>query len=209
MRCDKCRFRGSDSTDNRSYANGCDYLSMTGHSRVKGVYQMLGVKRLTKEARELLRPENCPFFEKGKRVRIQSLDMLSRRPPDEGQVPVSAPKVAATAKRKKKRRKIDTEFALRLYRSGMLDREIARELGVSANAVNCWRKDEGLPSNAPPRRTPDGEAIRALHAQGLNDREIGRALDMRAVAVCKWRHKHGLPSNFDPHRQRKEAAPCS
>ncbi len=205
MRCDICRFRGSDSTDNRSYTNGCDYLSMTGHSRVKSVYQILGVKRLTKEARELLLPENCPFFEKGKRVRIQTLDMLSRRQPDEGQAP--APK--CPEKHKKRRRKIDTEFALRLYRSGMLDREIARELGVSANAVNCWRKGEGLPSNAPPRRTPDGEAIRALHAQGLNDREIGRQLDMRAVAVCKWRHKHGLPSNFDPHKQRKEASPCS
>lgn len=209
MRCDKCRFRGSDSTDNRSYTNGCDYMSMTGRSRVKGVYQMLGVKRLTKEAQELLRPKNCPFFESGKRRRIQSLDMLSRQRPKERQAPASEPKGWEKPKRKKNRRKIDTEFALRLYRSGMLDREIARELGVSATAINNWRKDEGLPSNAPPRRTPDGEAIRALHAQGLNDREIARQLDMRAVAVCKWRHKHGLPSNFDPHKQRKEASPCS
>ena len=209
MRCDKCRFRGLDSTDNRSYTNGCDYMSMTGNSRLKGVYQMLGVKRLTKEAQELLRPENCPFFEKGKRGQVRALDMLSRRRLEEGQAPAPAAKGAGNAKRKKRRRKIDTDFAMRLYRSGMLDREIAAQIGVSANAVNSWRKGEGLPSNAPPRRSPDGEAIRALHAQGLNDREIGRKLGMRPVAVCKWRHKHGLPSNFDPHKQRKEASPCS
>lgn len=209
MRCDRCRFRGTDSTENRSYTNGCDYMSMTGHSRVKGVYQMLGVKQLTKEAREMLRPENCPFFEAGKRGRIAAIEMLSRRTPEEKPAPAPMPKAKGKRTRKKVGRKIDTNLAMRLYKSGMLDREIAVKLGVSANAVNLWRKYEGLPSNAPPRKTPDGEKIRALHAQGLNDREIAAQLNMRAVAVCKWRHRHGLPSNYERNRKRKETAPCS
>lgn len=36
---------------------------------------------------------------------------------------------------------------LRLYQSGLIDREIAAEVGVRANAVRLWRQREGLPSN--------------------------------------------------------------
>ncbi len=48
------------------WPNGCDYLGITGKSRLKAVYERLGVERLNAKrlAKEpLLRPENCPVFE--------------------------------------------------------------------------------------------------------------------------------------------------
>lgn len=207
MRCKKCRYRGADSVDNRQYGNGCDYMSMTHKSRLAQVYKQLGVWRLTPEVQSLLKPENCPFFEKGSRGRSLALDMLTRRPPESAALFPTQPDPEKPPK-KRSRRKLDVELARQLHRSGMLDREIGAALGVTANAINCWRRREGLPSNAPPVKRLPGDRIRALHAQGLNDREIGAALGIKPVAVCKWRHSHGLPSNFDAHgKRRKPEAP--
>lgn len=72
---------------------GCDYLGMTGRSRLKIIYDMLGVERLSDEQlrREpLLRPRNCPVFEPRPKGRI-------RKPQKAISLPGSRPKKEGTA----------------------------------------------------------------------------------------------------------------
>lgn len=42
---------------------------------------------------------------------------------------------------------IDHEFAMELYRRGLTDAEIAKQIGVLSGAVQKWRNKQGLPSN--------------------------------------------------------------
>ncbi len=51
---------------------------------------------------------------------------------------------------------LDCERAMRFYRLGMIDREIAQRCGVSSQAVANWRCRSCLPSNA---ARPTGTAI--------------------------------------------------
>ena len=68
-RCERpCRYRGNGWPD--ASTNGCDYILITKHSRVKAAMELCGTQELTKEVRELLDPRHCPFFDprpRGKR----------------------------------------------------------------------------------------------------------------------------------------------
>ena len=46
----------------RTETLGCNYSVLNDKTRLAQVYKMLGVTRLTPEAKELMRPKNCPFF---------------------------------------------------------------------------------------------------------------------------------------------------
>lgn len=61
-RCERpCLFRMREEMEN--YHNyRCRYLEMTGHSRVKRVYDSLGIKEMNDAARRLLEPQSCPCF---------------------------------------------------------------------------------------------------------------------------------------------------
>lgn len=72
-----CRYRMRG--DFERLLGGCDYISMTRRSRVKKVYETLGVRTLTKEALALLAPENCPCYEPGERGRVIALEMPTRK----------------------------------------------------------------------------------------------------------------------------------
>lgn len=65
-----CKYRGASFGD--EVTAGCDYLLLTGCSRLKAAMEMLGVDRLTPEVKELLEPENCQLFEEGPRTRRRS-----------------------------------------------------------------------------------------------------------------------------------------
>lgn len=179
-----CKYRGS-----AERGGGCEYLCMTGKSRLKAVYDTLGVERLSAEQlrkEPLLRPENCPVFEKRQR------GQASRRQP-----PVLLP--GSQVRKPKKHRKahnrgvysFDTGIALRLYRGGLNDNQIARELGVKRANIFWWRKVNGLPSLWEPERMP-GETIQKLFAEGRTNEEIARAIGKSTRAVKNWRMKHGL-----------------
>ena len=62
-----CRSRGRTWPEDAESSPGCEYILITKHSRVKQAEEMLGVKSLTEEVEELLKPENCPFYEPGRR----------------------------------------------------------------------------------------------------------------------------------------------
>lgn len=87
-----------------------------------------------------------------------------------------------------------------LYGEGLSDSAIGRELGVSEEAIRCWRIFRGLPANNPsknmkkffPRR-------RELYENGLNDHEIAEVEGTRPHAILKWRWSRGLPANRVPN----------
>lgn len=118
-----CKYRNGCSSWGQS-EHGCDYILITGQSRLKIVYNMLGVDRLTPEAQELMRPENCTCF-------VRSRKYVSARVPDAIEKPEGE----------------RDEILKSLHSQGMNDKEIAYHMGVSARSIGTWRRKLGLESN--------------------------------------------------------------
>lgn len=115
----------------RTETLGCNYSVLNDKTRLAQVYKMLGVTRLTPEAVEMMRPRNCPFFEKGKRRKL----------------PVTHITLSGSQVRTINRRLSFNEAAAReLYRAGANDHEIAEAMNVNARTIAAWRKRNGLPS---------------------------------------------------------------
>ena len=154
--------------------HGCNYLSITGKSRVAAVYKKLGVDYLSEEAARLLEPENCPCYRwNGKKKR--------KRAKTEATLPCS----------EENRRRLRE-----LWREGKTDRQIAEELGMRENRVGRWRRALGLPVNRVSGRVIfDWDRARVLHDKGLSDRQIAEALGCSDQAVWRWRKQEGLLSN--------------
>ncbi len=99
-------------------------MTITGQSKLKIVYDMLGVDRLTPEARELLKPENCPCFEKSKKFVPAIIPMTERKTPEDKKATL-----------------------LELYAQGMNDKQIGYHMGFDSRTIGIWRKSLGLESN--------------------------------------------------------------
>lgn len=110
---------------------GCNYSVMNNKTRLAQVYKRLGVNRLTPEAKELLRPRNCPFFEAGRRRRLQQTPITL-----DGSRPWKAHRHLS----------FDEDAARAMYEQGANDREIAETVGTSSGVICQWRQRRGLPS---------------------------------------------------------------
>lgn len=93
--------------------------------------------------------------------------------------------------------------ALELYRTGMADPAIARDLGVSATLVRKWRNSNKLPSNFKPHQKIDYDAAARMYQQGKNDKEIAAAFGADRRTIATWRQKHGLPVQSRVKREAK------
>lgn len=153
-------------------AHGCAYLDLTGHSRVKAVYMQLGVKEMTPEARELLKPENCPCF-----------------------VPAPGKKKREPKAPPQPKRFDEAEFRA-LHAQGLMDKEIAARLGVGTHSVYDWRKKLGLLANFRRDYVYDWDKARELYDAGATDAEIMRALNCSRTSVQDWRKREGLITNY-------------
>lgn len=87
---------------------------------------------------------------------------------------------------------------------------IARELGVTAQALDWHQRRAGLAVGPPaPRLRP--LAARRLYDVGESDSAIAAALDVHRTAVRRWRVRVGLPANYSrgnaaaQHARRREA----
>ena len=204
----------------------CAYMQLTGHSRLKAVYEELGVDYMTDEVRRAMRPENCRVYQKGKIQRIPEVDLLlagstPRRKEESGpsqSLRASSPRrgesqeetVERTStarpyegreggksgggKRGGRKPKINEARALQLYRQGLNDGEIAKELGMSDSAVGSWRRRMALPVNKHVY-APRGDQMLHLYRQGMTDAQIAEEMGVRAKSVAKWRSKGELPAN--------------
>lgn len=90
---------------------------------------------------------------------------------------------------------------LRLYRSGLNDREIARRLGTTRSAIVQWRDAHSLPSKYKPGapralRKPDrDEQMMRLYRLGRTDRQMAASLGCTQRIVYRWRHGRALERN--------------
>ena len=62
---------------------------------------------------------------------------------------------------------LDHEFAMELYRRGLMDAEIAKQSGVYAKTVGKWRNRMGLPANKKRRLKMSPLAHDAMEARRL------------------------------------------
>lgn len=154
--------------------SACSYMDQTSRSRVKAVYELLGVREMTPEARRMLEPENCPCFEPDPNARKKK----RRRGP-----PPSPPR-------------IDEAQYLALHNEGLLDTQIANRLGVNVHAVRRFRKKLGLQTNFRREYVFNWDKARQLYDQGATDAEIMRALGCSRTSVQDWRKREGLITNY-------------
>ena len=112
-RCARCKC----GLNNGSLETECGYSRIEGKTRLKQIYDLLGVDRLTPEAREQALPENCPFFQ---------WDGVTH------------------AKGKKHgNAEFDWDKAAKLHDQGMSVGQIAKEMGASKSAVYDWYRRSG------------------------------------------------------------------
>lgn len=119
IRCKGCKYRAAP---NSGYL--CDYAAQVGHLRGGAV-------------------EDCTVREPGERC-----DLPRQSPPiTERAARLDKERRRAAALKNVRRSKLDGEGALKLYREGLSDRELALAFGMTRGAVTKWRKKRGLAAN--------------------------------------------------------------
>lgn len=189
-----CKYRCSPER-----GGGCDYLGMTGKSRLKAVYDLLGVERLTErqlQKEPLLRPKNCPVFEPRPRGFV-------KQGPKNIALPGSRRKEKAPRRAHNKGvYSFDTVQAMRLYQQGLNDQQIAMAVGTQRSNIFWWRKVNGLEANFQAHmQTLSEEEARRLYEAGLSDKQIAMALGVTMQSVYKWRKRRGLPTKQPGRRK--------
>ena len=126
----------------------CNYAFVEQRTRVKQVYEMLGIDHMTDEAREMLSGYKCPFYAKGqgktpgaeriRRIESEWEKKEQRRKRIQDELMGRVPK-----KVKKPQSKFNWEEAARLHEEGKSATEIARALGCSRATVQNWRHETG------------------------------------------------------------------
>lgn len=92
-------------------------------------------------------------------------------------------------------REHDTRKAIReLHSRGLVDREIAAEIGKSASTVQKIRAKMGLEANGV-TRVIDRAFAKELYDQGCNDCEIARKIGCSNISIFAWRQRNNLPPN--------------
>lgn len=197
--CRGCAYRARDC---------CEYLAMTGKSRVAlgytkgvkpgmrcGAYTTVAAYRESKAAKEREAREKerkAAFEQERKRKEYERLKKAER----------AKMRRSIAENRKNAREALQRERDERLakitqlYNSGMTDAAIAREIGVHPNTITKWRTARNLPSNL--KRTdlePLKEQMACLYAQGLSDKKIAKALGCSSTSVLRWRQNTNRPAN--------------
>ena len=99
------------------------------------------------------------------------------------------------------------EQRIRLYESGLIDKEIAAECHCSEAAICSWRIRNGLPCNGNHLyRLPDiQEKLFNCYQRGLGNAATAEELGLSTFQVQKWRDENNLPPNHPApvNRRRK------
>lgn len=114
------------------------------------------------------------------------------------------------ARIRKNQEEWDRQMALKYWREGNTDKEIADKLGISSKVVSCWR--HRLKLEVHPEQTGDGkrgnlkidrEKALQMYRDGYTDREIAKAFHATAGGVSNWRRQNNLPSQQERKRSEK------
>ena len=110
--------------------------------------------------------------------------------------PVRAPKVAPAPKTPTRKRKppqrprgsVHTDKVRELHTQGMLDKEIAAQLGIGRRTVTNIRDSLGLT----PHHGVDADQVLRLHTDGLTDRQIADRINQTRVRKINRRTVWGV-----------------
>lgn len=93
--------------------------------------------------------------------------------------------------------KIDYKKVSELYKKGMTDAQIAKEVGCIKGTVRKWRAKNNLKPNLQVGMKSKIDSDKAMehYKLGKNDHEIANAVGVNADAVYYWRKIHKLPAN--------------
>lgn len=170
----------------------CDYLGMTGKSRVL-YHRQRGLSE------EIV---NCQCYESGKRK--SQIKPLS--------VPAKSEPWAATTGRVKKIRKHRREPEIKrelkempnrlspereaermeLYNAGLTDTKIAKKQGVNTNSIMTWRERRGLPSQSDKEREKKQAVFRKLFEAGFGIAECAKLVGRDKRTLRAWRDEMDL-----------------
>jgi uncharacterized protein YjcR len=96
------------------------------------------------------------------------------------------------------REKIE-RLGFQMWQDGMLDKEIAKDIGCHRETVLEWRKRHGLESNVGGKVLARLDEMGwGLYRDGCNDQEIAREVGCKGCTVHLWRKKRGLVTNCKP-----------
>lgn len=91
-----------------------------------------------------------------------------------------------------------------LWRRGLSDAAIARELDCMPSRVRLWREQNGLSEGTHGKRTKlDVDEFERYYGLGLSDPEIALLLAVSTVTVAQHRREVGLPPNYAAGENRK------
>lgn len=101
------------------------------------------------------------------------------------------------------KRKLEDHELMRLYKDGLNDSQIARELGVSATAIKHWRIKNGLDANFKRKKVSkkNESLLMDLWEAGKNDCQIAEIIGCTPSAIWQWRKRNSLPRNCGRGRQ--------
>ena len=93
------------------------------------------------------------------------------------------------------KRKLGDHELMRLYKDGLNDSQIARELGVSATAINRWRIK--LDANFKRKKVSkkNESLLMDLWKAGKNDCQIAKIIGCTPSTIWQWRKRNSLPRN--------------
>lgn len=90
-------------------------------------------------------------------------------------------------------------LGFQMWQDGLLDIEIAKEIGCHRETVSIWRKRNSLESNVGGKVLARLDEIGwPLYRDGCNDQEIAKEVGCRSCTVYVWRKKRGLATNCKP-----------
>ena len=182
-RCEKCVWRADSIPGNRG--PGCAYIQHTGKSRLKEVYERLGVNHVTDAVREAMKPENCRHFQSGARHPHAEMRILLDGSPTEKSGPPRASAPTGSPAEKSGTPRASAPTGSSTEKSGT---PRAKAPAAKAAAPAKPRK---------PRASAwDKDAALELWKQGLLDPQIGEQLGVSSSTIERWRHENHLTSNY-------------
>lgn len=99
------------------------------------------------------------------------------------------------------KRKLGDHELMRLYKDGLNDSQIARELGVSATAINRWRIKLDANFKCKKVSKKNESLLMDLWKAGKNDCQIAEIIGCTPSTIWQWRKRNSLPRNCGRGRQ--------
>ena len=151
----RCRHPDCEYHAEKGAPNGCDYLSITGHSRTKGLSEDEAWPCTCRKYRPRDGKERPAAGEKPWHDACLQLHEAGRSAREIGDALNMCPTtIRAFLKRmglkpnRNDMKIFDWELALRMYQAGAPDGAIARAIGCSVESVRQWRNKQGMIPNA-------------------------------------------------------------